>query len=128
MSKIILYCAAAAMALTGCASTEEHRQVAVVARAQTLVDQAEQSGAQQFAAADLEAARNKLQMAQNKHTDDERAVRLAEESSADAQVAIARAHAAKAQQAQSQVNAGSETLRQEATAPSSVAPPPTRQP
>ena len=113
MTKTIFYCAAAALALTGCATSEEHRQVAEVTRAQTLVDQAEQGGAQQFAAADLEAARSKLQMAQNKHTDDEDAVRLAQESAADAEVALARSRAGKAQQALTQVNAGHESLRQE---------------
>lgn len=124
MSKIILYSAASVLALTACA-TEEHRQIAEVSRAQTLVDQAEQSGAQQFASADLEAARNKLQAAQNKHTDDEAAMRLAEESSIDAEVAVARTRAAKAQQAVTQVNAGSETLRREAnTEPSSSTQPP----
>jgi hypothetical protein len=129
MAKIILYCAASVLALTGCATEERHRQVADVARAQTLVEQAEQGGAQQYAAADLEAARNKLQVAQNKKTDDEVAQRLAVESAADAEVAVARTRAAKAQQAVTQVNAGHETLRQEATveqsatSPSSTMPP-----
>src|SRR5262249_40452173 len=115
MAKIILYCAASVLALTGCATEERHQQVAEVRRAQTLVDQAQQAGAQQFAAADLEAARNKLQVAQNKHTDDGAAQRMAAESAADAEVAIARSRAAKAQQALTQVNAGHESLREETT-------------
>src|SRR5262245_24398113 len=111
MAKITLLCAASLLALAGCASAP--RQVAESTRAHTLVDQAEQAGAQQFAAADLEAARNKLQQADDKHTDHDLAVRLAQEAAADAEVAAARTRAAKAQQALAQVNAGSDTLRQE---------------
>ena len=125
MSKIILYCAVSALALTGCATEERHQQVADISRAQTLVDQAEQAGAQQYAAADLEAARNKLQVAQNKKTDDEVAQRLAQESAADAEVAVARTRAAKAQQAGTQLNAGHESLREEANGQPQQAPPPT---
>jgi hypothetical protein len=131
MAKIIMYCAASLLALTGCATEEKHRQVAELSRAQTLLGQAEQSGAQQYASADLEAARNKLETAQNKKTDDEVALRLAQESAADAEVAMARTRAAKAQQALNQVSAGSETLRQESSrqsgsmAPTTSAPPST---
>jgi len=125
MSKIIIYGAACVLALAACA-TPPH-QVAETSRARALVEQAEQSGAQQFASADLEAARNKLQVAQDKHTDDEVAVRMAQESAADAEVALARSRAGKAQQALSQVSAGSATLRQEANRPdqpASGSPPP----
>jgi 2-hydroxychromene-2-carboxylate isomerase len=115
MSKTILFCGAVALAMAGCAS--EPHQVAELARAQTLVEQAEQGGAQQFAPADLQAARDKLQQAQQKHTDDEVTVRLAQEAALDAQVAAARTRSAKAEQALAQVNAGSETLRQEASRP-----------
>jgi hypothetical protein len=124
MSKTILYCAATVLALTGCASEERHQQIADTSRAQTMVDQAEQAGAQQFAAADLEAARNKLQVAQNKKTDDEVAQRMAQEAAADAEVAVARTRAAKAQQAVTQVSAGHESLRQEANGQPQQAPPP----
>jgi hypothetical protein len=88
---------------------------AELARAHTLVDQAEQAGAQQFASSDLEAARNKLQRAEGKHTDRDLAVRLADEAAVDAEVAAARTRAAKAQSALTQVNAGTESLRHEAT-------------
>ena len=105
--------AAVVLALGACA-TPRH-EVAEIARAHTLVDQAEQSGAQQYASADLEAARNKLQQATNDHTDHDDAVRLADEASADAEVAIARTRAAKAQAALAQVNSSNDTLRQEAS-------------
>jgi hypothetical protein len=108
-----VFCAAAVLALGACA-TPRH-EVAEVARAHTLVDQAEQAGAQQYASADLEAARNKLQQANDKRTDHDDAVRLADEAGADAEVAIARARAGKAQAALAQVNAGNDTLRQEAS-------------
>jgi hypothetical protein len=54
-----LLCIASALALAACAS-DEHRQVAELSRAHTLVEQAQQAGAQQYAGADLEAANNKL--------------------------------------------------------------------
>ena len=119
MSKIIFYCAASVLALTACASNEDRRQAAELTRAQTLVDQAQQAGAQQFASADLEAARNKLEMAQNKHTGEDAAERLAQEAAADANVALARTRAMKSQQALNQVNAGHDSLRQETTQQSS---------
>jgi hypothetical protein len=113
---------AVASALGACGS--EPRQIAEVSRAHTLVEQAEQSGAQQFAAADLESARNKLRQADDKRTNDELAMRLAQEASIDAQVAAARTRAAKAEQALTQVNAGSESLRQEANRPPEPEQPP----
>ena len=111
-----LLCIASALALAACAS-DEHRQVAELSRAHTLVEQAQQAGAQQYAGADLEAANNKLRMADNKKTDEEVALRLATEASLDAQVALQRTRAAKAELALAQVNAGSDTLRDETTRP-----------
>jgi hypothetical protein len=119
MVKMILLSVVLALAISGCAT--DRRQAVEVSRAQSLVDQAEQAGAQQYAAADLEAARNKLQQANNGHTDHEDATRLASEAAIDAQVASARTQAAKAQLALNQVNAGSETLRQETTAGANAA-------
>jgi hypothetical protein len=102
-----------ACALTAsCAS--EPRPVAELARAHTLVEAAEQSGAPQYAAADLDAAREKLQRAERREVEPELAYRLAEEASADAQVAAARARAAKAEHAVAEVDASIESLRREA--------------
>jgi len=111
-----LLCIASALALSACAS-DEHRQVAELSRAHTLVEQAQQAGAQQYAGADLEAANNKLLVADNKKTDEEVALRMATEASLDAQVALQRTRAAKAELALAQVNAGSDTLRDETTRP-----------
>ena len=112
MVKTILLSTVLALAVSGCAT---NRRPVEAASAQSLVNQAEQAGAQQFAAADLEAARNKLQQADDPRTDHDVAVRLATEAAIDAQVASARTQAAKAEQSLAQVNAGSETLRQETT-------------
>ena len=115
MRNMIFLAIASALGLSACGT--EPRQIAELSRAHTLVEQAEQAGAQQFAPADLDSARNKLQQAEQKHTDDELAARLSQEASIDAQVALARTRAAKAEQALAQVNAGSETLRQETNRP-----------
>jgi hypothetical protein len=104
---LVLACALAA----SCAS--EPRPVAELARAHTLVEAAEQSGAQQYAATDLDAARDKLQRAERHEVGPELAYRLAEEASVDAQVAAARARAAKAEHAVAEVDASIETLRRE---------------
>jgi uncharacterized protein DUF4398 len=96
----------------GCASAP--KPTADLAQAHALVDQAEQSGAPQFASADLATARSKLQQADldaAKHP--EQSISLAQEASIDAQIAIVRTNSAKAQQALRDVNAGTQTLRNE---------------
>lgn len=96
----------------GCASAP--RPSADLTQAHTLVDQAEQSGAAELASADLASARSKLQMADHDARDrPELSIRLAQEASVDARVAIARTNAAKAQTALHDVNAGTQTLRNE---------------
>ena len=100
-----------ALAIASCESGP--RPVAELSRAHTLVEQAEQAGAQQFAGADLGSARNKLQQADQKDTNAELALRLAQEASVDAQVAVARARVGKAEQAVTEINASLESLRRE---------------
>ena len=100
-----------ALVLASCASSPP--PIAELSRAHTLVEQAEQAGAQQFAAADLDSARQKLQVADRKDTKPESALRLAREASLDAQVAVARARVGKAEQAVAEVNASVESLRRE---------------
>jgi hypothetical protein len=96
----------------GCVSSP--RPVAELTQAHTLIQQAEQSDAQQFASADLEAARSKIREADAAANDQpEVSIRLAQESSVDAQLALARTRAAKANQALADVNAGTATLRSE---------------
>lgn len=115
------------LAAVGCASNP--KPVAELAGAHTLVAQAEQSDAQQFASSDLEAARSKLRQA-DADADDKPvlAAQLAQESSVDAEVALARTRALKASQALAQVNTGTQTLRSEAERnqdqPPSPPPPP----
>ena len=99
------------LAMTACASGP--RPVAELSRAHTLVEQAEQAGAQQFAAADLDAARSKLQQAEQKDAKSDLALRLAQEASMDAEVAAARTRVGKAEQAVTEVNASIESLRKE---------------
>jgi Domain of unknown function (DUF4398) len=102
----------AALAAAGCSSGPA--PTAELAQAHSLVDQAEQSGAPQYASADLASARSKLQQAdldarkQPQHALDE-----AQEASADARVALARTNAAKAQAALRDVDAGTQTLQNE---------------
>ncbi|HEY4975222.1 MAG TPA: DUF4398 domain-containing protein, partial [Steroidobacteraceae bacterium] len=84
--------AAALLATVACAS--DPKPTADLVSAHTLVAQAEQSGAQQFASADLEAARSELQQAdQNARDKPALSIRLAQESSADAQLALAHTRA-----------------------------------
>jgi hypothetical protein len=76
------------------------------------VDQAEQSGASQYAHEDLTSARSKLQAAdEDSRRNPELAIWMAQEASADARVAMARTNAVKAQIALNDVDAGTQTLR-----------------
>jgi hypothetical protein len=87
---------------------------AELSQAHSLVDQAEQSGAPQYASADLASARSKLQQADlDARKQPERAVEEAQEASADARVALARTNAVKAQAALRDVNAGTRSLQNE---------------
>jgi hypothetical protein len=121
----------AVAALTvGCA-TEPPRPTEEMTRARTLIEQAEQNGAQRYAAADLQEARDKLQQsdqaASKGNTRD--AQWLATEASADAQLAAARASSGKADDASRQVDQDLATLRSQtvqgtASLPSQNATPP----
>jgi uncharacterized protein DUF4398 len=108
----------ALLGAAGCASAP--KPTAELAQAHSLVDQAEQSGAPQLASTDLASARSKLQQADmDAGKEPERSLREAQEATADARVALARTGAAKAQQALRDVNAGTQTLRQEEARPQS---------
>lgn len=102
-----------ALASVGCASAP--KPTAEIAQAHSLVDQAEQGGATQYASADLALARSKLQQADlEAQKKPEQSLRSAQEASADARVALARTNAVKAEAALRDVNAGTQTLRDEA--------------
>lgn len=106
---------AAGVALAGCSSGPPRATTADLARAHTLVASAESSGAQQYAAADLQAARDKAQQADKEaDRDPKRADQLANEAAVDAQLANARAQNAKAQHALDDMNRNLQSLRNEA--------------
>ena len=98
----------------GCAS-QANRPVAEISRARTLIEQAEKSGAQQYAAADLDNARAKLRLAtaavEDGKNDEARA--RANEAAADAELAQARATSGVAQKAADEVDRSTQTLQRE---------------
>ncbi len=100
--------------LAGCVG--EPRPAGELARAKTLIDQADSANVQRYAAADLEQARDKLQAAEKAAADDENAVarNRANEAAADAELATARARAREAQQAAEETQKNLEALREEA--------------
>src|SRR5262245_13545965 len=100
----------------GCASAPE-RPSAQITRAQTLIDQAEKGGAQQYASADLERARDKLRAANAsaEKGKEEIADQYATEAAVDAELAAARTSSEAARQAADEVKAGAKTLGEEAT-------------
>jgi hypothetical protein len=107
---IALICAG--LAAAGCSSGPA--PTAELAQAHSLVDQAEQSGAPQYASADLASARSKLQQADSDaRKEPQKSLDEAQEATADARVALARTNAGKAQAALRDVNAGTRTLQNE---------------
>jgi hypothetical protein len=112
---LVIAALAAAAVVAGCAS-KPARPTEEMTRAQTLVDQAEQGGAQQYASAELTQARQKLQAADDASDKGKTDVaqRLASEATLDAQLAVAKTNAGKAQSAATEVSQSVETLRHEA--------------
>jgi len=108
--------AAVGVLCVGCAS-QANRPVAEITRAQTLIEQAEKSGAQQFAAVELDQARNKLRLANAAVEDgkNDEARNRANEAAADAQLAQARASSGQAKKAADEVERSTEVLQREAT-------------
>jgi hypothetical protein len=102
-----------ASALGGCAT--EPKPTAQLVRASTLVSEAEKDGAQRYAAADLQRARDELSEAHTAESEgkNDRALRLAERAAADADLASARTASGKAQQSAGQVHRSIDTLRQQ---------------
>jgi len=97
----------------GCASQPKPTEQLV--RANTLVNEAEKSEAQRYAAADLERARSELNSAQTAESDgkNEDALHLADRAAADANLASARAASGKAEQSAEQVRHSIDTLKQQ---------------
>lgn len=103
----------AASALGGCAS--QPKPTAQLVRASTLVSQAEKDGAQRYAAADLQRARDELSSAQTAEADGkyDSARDFADKAAVDADLASARASSGKAQQSAEQVHHSLDTLREQ---------------
>ena len=118
--------AAATLLVAAVSCSSGPKPTADLAEAHTLVSQAEQSGAQQFASINLEAARSELREADQDAATDKPvlATRLAQEASVDAELALARTRSAKAEQALQQVNSGTAALRSESERQSNTPPPP----
>lgn len=98
----------------GCASGPDIADTGI-ARAETTIDTAAGTGASEFASTELEGAREKLVQAKlaAEQGDEERAARLAQEAEIDAQVAMARAEHAEAEEAVKEVRAATDALRRE---------------
>lgn len=110
-----LIAACPALLLAGCAG-EAEKPTEDMTRATTLISQAEKAGAQQYAAAELQQARDKLSAA-NKAVEDgkeDTAKRLAQQAAVDAELANARTATGQAQRAAEEVSKGTSTLQQEA--------------
>jgi len=101
--------------LAGCASHTQ-RPTSEIARAQTLIDQAEKAGAQKYAAAQLDQARANLQQADTADRKGKYDVARARatEAGADAELAVALASSGEAQRSAEEVQQSTQTLRDEA--------------
>ena len=103
-------------------NVREDGPAAEVSRARTLIEQAEKSGGQQYAAAELQSARTKLQLADsardtrkgNKKDRGVTARQQAEEAAADAELAVALAARGTAEKSAAEVASGTSALRREA--------------
>lgn len=113
--------AAAALAIVaaGCA-TAPARPTESFVRARAAIEQADRSGAAEYAPLDLAAARDKLARAEAESGGSQapvRAVRLADEARVDAELAGERARAKKAARAANEVDKSVDALRVEAERP-----------
>jgi Domain of unknown function (DUF4398) len=108
------FVAVSAAFASGC-TTREERPTEELVEARTLIDQARQSGANQYASREVQSAQDKLHQAElaadrKNHAD---ARRLAVQASLDAQLATARTRSGKAESAAEEVEASVRTLREE---------------
>lgn len=119
----LILAAASLFAAAGCATNPG--ATAEITRARTLIEQAEKSDAQQYAAVELDSARNKLREADAaaKHGDEDSAKARANEAAAAAELASARASSARAKTAADEVQKSTDTLKREASRDTGTAPP-----
>jgi hypothetical protein len=113
-NKAIAGIATILIAAAGCASSTPPT-APQIARAQTSIELAEQSGARKYATQPLDSARAKLKSAEAAAADgkDEQAMRLAEEAEIEAQLAVARSESAEAEASLREIESGIATLQQE---------------
>jgi membrane-associated HD superfamily phosphohydrolase len=111
MSVIVL----AAVFTAGCATTEKRDMAAQLAVAKTAVADAVSAGAPEFAPVELKTAQDNLEDAEKAAMDDDykRARKLGENAQTNAQLAAAKARAAKAQQAADALKESDQTLQNE---------------
>jgi PBP1b-binding outer membrane lipoprotein LpoB len=111
-SDIAMLCAA--LLIVGCASGVG-RPDAQIARADASIKQAEQDGARQYSGTEFDAARDKVAEARRLADKGKNAPAgaLADQAQADADLAGARARRQTAVKAAAEVQAGTDTLRQE---------------
>lgn len=108
---VIMLCAL----LAACSNFE--RPVAEMSKAESAIELAERSGAQEYGAQALNNAREKYAAAQSAavNEDFELAFRLANEADVDAQLAIAQTDRGKSEAALKELNTSLSTLHREAT-------------
>lgn len=118
-----LIIAAAGLFAASCAT--HPGPTAEITRARTLIEQAEKSNAQQYAAVELDSARNKLRESEAaaKRGDEDSAKARANEAAAAAELASARASSARAEKDAAEVEKGNETLQREAARDTGTPPP-----
>jgi septal ring factor EnvC (AmiA/AmiB activator) len=116
---------AAVLGFAACASSPIPNEKLAVAKAE--VARAEQSGAQELAPVELQAARDKLMRADKAAADHdgETATQLAEQANVDAQLAEATAQEHKSHKAADELDASLQALRQESMRSPPPPPPPT---
>ena len=111
----IVMAAGAAVLMAGCAAKAQ-RPTAQLTRANTLIEQAERAGAQRYASAELQQARDKVGLAE-KAADNGKgdlAQRLATEAAADAELANARTSSGQAQRSAEELHRSTQSLQEEA--------------
>jgi|SRR5579872_204001 len=105
-------------ALSGCGSPAPKPDDALV-RAKTAVDQATTGGSAQYAAVDLNNAQSELQLANDAAAegDYKQARYMAEDAQVDAELALARTQAKKADEATKQIQQGNQALQNQVDQP-----------
>jgi hypothetical protein len=113
LMKTLIVMASSTLLVVACASTP--RPAEELARAQSLVQQADAGNAQRFAADELNRARDKLQEAQqaDKAEENDVARRRANEAAADAELASALARSRQAEQAVNEQEQSIQRVRDE---------------